>query len=165
MSKFLPFNDSNFFIMSLFLCIFSSVSMYAQTCDTSLEVEKHRSSKSAFSSGALFSLMLSNDSSSPKTFDLIVESSDVKCDTKRMSQKANNVFVDTELLSQNGKSSLNNSVTVQAGEVYKFSVRATPKSGTTYDTWSCVTVKAISSECTTDLETTLKVFIPNPTEH
>lgn len=165
MSKFLPFNDSNFFIMSLFLCIFSSVSMYAQTCDASLEVEKQRSSKSAFTSGALFSLMLSNDSSSSKTFDLIVESSDVKCDTKRMSQKANNVFVDTELLGQNGKSSLGNSVTLKAGEVFMFKVRATPKMGTTYNTWSCVSVKAISSDCATDLETTLKVFIPNPTEH
>lgn len=165
MYKFLHFNDSKFVITSLFLCIFSSLSIYAQGCDVNLEVEKQRSSKSAFSSGALFSLKLSNDSRSPKTFDLIVESSDVKCDTKRMSQKANNVFVDTEILSHNGKSSISNSVIVQAGEVYKFSVRATPKSGTLYDTWSCVSVKAISSDCTTDLETTLKVFIPNPSEH
>jgi hypothetical protein len=139
--------------------------MYAQSCDSSLKVEKQRSSKSAFSNGALFSLILSNNSSSSMAFELDVESSDVKCDSKRMSQKANNVFVDTELLTQNGKTSLGNYVTIQAGEVFNFKVRATPKPGTTFNTWSCVTVKAISSDCVTDLETTLKVFIPNPTEH
>lgn len=157
-------NKSIGFAFLLFMI--SSISSYAQICDATLEVEKQRSSKSAFASGAIFSLSLVNDSNEAMTFDLVAESSDVKCDTKRMRNSGKNVLVDTAILNTDGKSALSNEVTLQAGEKRLFKVRATPKKGTLYNTWSCVIVKASSRDCkSTVLETVLKVFLPDPSQH
>lgn len=148
------------------LFMISSISTYGQVCDAKLEVEKQRSSKSVNANGALFSLILTNNSSEAMTFDVVAESSDIKCDAERMGSTGKNVLVDIAVLSNDGKSSLGNAVSLRAGEELSFKVRAMPQEGTSYNVWSCVTVKAVSRNCTsTALESMLKVFLPNPSEN
>ena len=152
--------------LALMVCMISSVSAYGQVCDAKLEVEKQRSSKSVNANGALFSLILTNTSNEAMTFDIVAESSDVKCDPIRMANTGKNVLVDTAVLSSDGKSSLGNVVTLRPGEELSFKVRAMSKDNTSYNVCSCVTVKAISVQCkSAALETVLKVFLPNPSEH
>ena len=148
------------------LTFITTLGVSAQNCSATLEVEHGFSTRSAFAKGAKFSLVLTNTSSSEMTFDLEAISSDAKCGDARMEKTGKNVKVNTELLTSNAKSSLGNSITLSAGETFSFVVKAMPPTGTAYNKWSCVNVKATPRSCkTASIETTLKVFIPNPTQH
>ena len=64
------------------------------------------------------------------------------------------------------KKQSNNLITIEAGQSKEFTVNAIAPKGTSYNTWGCIKVEAVSDNCkSTSAETILSVFIPDPSEN
>lgn len=143
-------------------------------CSATLVVEKNRSSKSADEEGAQFILILTNTSRDTKSFNLSTKNLSEPCNNKTLQYNrgthSKNSVLDVSFQSFSASrnrlsNELQPNIKLDSGESYKFIVNVTVPKGTPYNTWSCIEVGAISTDCESTLDTeTLSVFVVDPSE-
>jgi len=137
----------------------------AQNCSADLVVEKNRNVRSADEDGTTFMLILTNTSSQNTSYTISTVNLKESCDTNNRRTSLSNVDLDIDIQDNMSRSLFGNSITINAGQSYKFMVHVEVPKGTSFNRWSCIEVQAKSEFCSTiSAETTLRVFVPDPTE-
>lgn len=136
----------------------------SNNCDAELIVEKSRNTKSADEDGALFPLILTNNSSKKVAFTLSYIQLKEKCDNETLKSKRENSILDVSFISSNNKNKLSNDIILNAGQSFKLNALVTAPKNTPYYTWGCIEIQANSNDCNKSTSTILKVYVPNPSE-
>jgi hypothetical protein len=143
---------------------------FNQNCSAELTVEKDRRFQSADEDGAEFKLTLKNTSSSTASYDITTKMLSTPCsNTKSKSIVATkNSDMNVSYKSDNSSTTAQknmNTMTLAPGASKEFIVNVTAVEGAKYNSWGCVEVKAISSNCNNaSAELVLSVFVPDPSE-
>lgn len=146
-----------------FITLLTSSYTFSQSCNAILSVEKNRNVRSVDEDGTVFPLELKNTSSSSLSFKLSSIFLESGCDTKGVNFK--NVPLDVEFVSGKNNTINSDNITIGAGQTYSFRVKVNIPKGTPFNRWSCIEIQAFSEKCNSVSDTTtLKVFVPNPSE-
>lgn len=143
-----------------FFFLFSATS-FAQNCGITLEVDKGRNSRSVGEDGTQFVLVLTNTSSSSKSFDISTSLLEKGCTNGQRSLQSSAVL-DLSVVDMHSSLKSASKITVGAKQTYKFKVDVKAPVGTPHSQWGCYEVKAISNNCTTS--TVLKIYVPDSSE-
>jgi hypothetical protein len=150
-----------FFLAIMFL---GFTSMNAQRCKSELKVEKNRNFKSAAENGAMYTLILTNNSTSPQSYRLETKDLEEYCGNDTRRNVVSNVSLSKKFLQENSKQALTGTLTMQPKQSRTFNVHIVAPAGTPFNSWGCIEVRAISENCDMPATTILSVFVPDPSE-
>ena len=136
----------------------------SNNCNTELVVEKSRNTKSADEDGAIFPLVLTNNSSKQIVYTLSFNQLKERCDNGTLKSERENSILDISFLSSNNKNKLSKNITLNSGQSLKFNALVNAPKNTPYYTWGCIEVQANSNNCKNSTSTILKVYVPDPSE-
>ena len=149
----------NLLILGLFIF---SASSFAQNCGVTLEVDKGRNSRSVDEDGTQFVLVLTNTSSTSKSFDISTSLLKDGCSNGQKSLQSNAVL-NLSVIDMQSRLQSSPKITVGAKQTYKFMIDVKAPQGTPHGQWGCYEVKAVSQGCNTS--TILKIYVPDPSEN
>lgn len=139
---------------------------FAQNCSAKLSVDKERNAKSAYKNDpAVFNMVLTNTSSKSTTYIISTKNLKESCATENKKTSAPNVSLNVEMKNNDSTGSVNNSLTLAAGETRTFKIQVSIPQNTPFDNWSCIEVSAKANECSQQVANTiLRVFVPEPSD-
>lgn len=153
-------------ILIVFFMLFiglGSMSVYSQSCNSDLSVKKNRNTRSATETGAIFSMVLKNNSSSTATYSFAYSNLRERCDNNSTGSFLQNAPLDVTFLSVNSTSEMQNELILSPGKSHEFKVKVTAPYGTPYGSWGCIQVDANANNCAAT-STILKVYVPDPNQ-
>lgn len=140
-------------ILTFFTCLSSLIAQ------NDLEVVKGRNARSATENGALFSLEITNNSSSSKEYVISTKQLDTPCDASRMKSYNANLDLDIQVVDTQ-----RSALSLPAGASKIFQIKVSTRKDTPYNVWSCIEVMATTSSSTKSSTALLKVYVPDPSE-
>ena len=156
-------NNKILIVFSMLFIGLGSISVYSQSCNSDLSVKKDRNSRSISEDGAVFSMVLKNNSSSTATYSFAFKNLSGRCGNRSSGASVQNVSLDVAFLPNNSNSEMRNGISLSPGKSLEFKVRVTAPYGTPYGSWGCIQVDAIPNNCTAT-STILKVYVPDPSK-
>ncbi len=163
---FLAFNQrltARQFLFTLGLFMFATSFGFSQTCNAELAVEKNRNSKSVSEKGAIYKMVLTNNSSRAESFSIKTTHLKTSCANKHFKQSVPNANLDLVVLATDRLSEVPSKIALEPGQSYKFSIKVSSNKTTPINSWGCIEVNAIADSCKASAASTvLKSYVPDP---
>ena len=144
------------------LILFTSISLNAQTCDSSLNAAHNLNTRSVDIDGTSFMLIIKNNSSEDTVYDLKTEFTNCSLPNNEENRAREIPLI---ISFSDGNERLPNKIRVPRFSEKRFLINLNQTNNTPQNTWSCIKVVAENNLCKSDIVfTTLKLFVPDPKE-
>lgn len=164
--KFYRRHTYRFQRLSLVLLLFfvGLVSAIAQECNSELTVEKNRKYKTVSEEGALFTLLLQNNTNQQTSYTISTAQLEEACGNTSLKSNKPNVPVKVAFPSSTGALATHKTISVEPNAITKFKVLVNAIDTSIINTWGCVEVTATSTNCSTGTKTVLSAWVSDNVE-